>query len=47
LQVVIVKFTPIANIFSVRALGLTEWLLVIGFSLTPLILNELWKLIKK
>lgn len=47
LQVTIVMFTPIANIFSVRALGLTEWLLVVGFSLTPLILNELWKLIKK
>src|SRR5699024_9814697 len=47
LQVSIVIFTPIANIFSVRALGLTEWLLVIGLSLIPLIVNELWKLIKK
>lgn len=47
LQVSIVMFTPIANIFSVRALGMTEWLLVIGFSLIPLIVNELWKLFKK
>ncbi|WP_413056988.1 cation-translocating P-type ATPase [Sporosarcina sp. 179-K 3D1 HS] len=47
MQVAIVTITPIADVFSVHSLGLTEWAIIAGLSLLPLVINEGVKLLKK
>ena len=47
LQVLIVSVGPIADVFSVQSLQLEDWLIVIGLSLLPLIVNEVVKIFKK
>ncbi|WP_445683294.1 cation-translocating P-type ATPase [Sporosarcina sp. FSL W7-1349] len=47
MQVAIVSITPIANVFSVHSLGLTEWAIIAGLSLLPLLINEAVKQFKK
>ncbi|WP_277583994.1 cation-translocating P-type ATPase [Psychrobacillus antarcticus] len=46
IQVLIVSIGPIAKMFSVQSLGSTDWIIVAGLSLLPLIINELVKLFK-
>ena len=47
LQVLIVSIGPIADVFSVQSLQLEDWLIVIGLSLLPLIVNEVVKIFRK
>lgn len=47
LQVLVITIPPLAKAFGVHNLSLTEWGIVIGFSLVPLIINEILKLISK
>ncbi|MEK3977184.1 cation-translocating P-type ATPase [Psychrobacillus sp. FSL K6-1267] len=47
LQVVIVSVGPISELFSVQSLQARDWLIVIGLSLLPLVLNEVVKIVKK
>lgn len=46
LQVSIITISPIASFFSVHALNAMDWLIIAGLSMMPLLLNELWKLVK-
>lgn len=47
LQVAIVSIGPLAKLFSVHSLGLTDWLVICGLSILPLVVNEIVKLIRK
>ena len=47
LQILIVSIGPIANLFSVQSLEMTDWGIVIALSLLPLFVNELFKLFKQ
>ncbi|MHA6261134.1 cation-translocating P-type ATPase [Sporosarcina sp. CAU 1771] len=47
LQVAIVSIGPIAKLFSVHSLGLSDWLLISGLSIIPLVMNEVVKLVRK
>lgn len=47
MQIAIVTIGPILYIFSVHALGMTEWVIIVGLSLQPLPINEGIKLLKK
>lgn len=47
LQLLIVSIGPIASVFSVHSLALTDWGIVVGLSLLPLIVNEIVKLFKQ
>lgn len=44
LQVIVISVPFLAKAFGVHALPLNDWLLVIGFSLVPLVVNEIIKL---
>ena len=47
LQLVVISVPFLANAFGVHNLSLQDWILVIGFSLIPLIVNEIIKLIRR
>ncbi|MFM9329741.1 cation-translocating P-type ATPase [Paenibacillus mesotrionivorans] len=47
LQVCIISIAPIARIFNVHALGITDWLIVAGLSLLPMIVAEILKVFKR
>lgn len=44
LQIGVISFTPLANAFNVHNLNFRDWCIVIGFSLIPLIINEIIKI---
>lgn len=46
LQVLIVSVGPIASVFSVHSLAISDWGIVAGLSFLPLVANELFKLFK-
>ncbi len=43
----IVLYTPLAMLFQLRPLGITDWLIILPFSLSGVIIFEAWKLLKK
>ncbi len=45
-QAFIVSFGPLAEAFSVQSLELNDWVIVIGLSIVPLLVNELVKAVK-
>jgi len=47
LQVIIVSFSPIAELFSVQSLDALNWLTITLLSLLPIVVNEIVKLFKK
>jgi P-type Ca2+ transporter type 2C len=47
LQVLIISIAPIADIFSVHALGARDWLIIAGLSLFPLVVSEIIKAVKR
>lgn len=47
LQLVVISIPPLAIAFGVHFLSLQDWLLVLGFALIPLIVNEIIKLFTK
>lgn len=47
LQFAAVSIPPLARAFKVQFLSLTDWLLVIGLSLLPLLINEIIKLVSR
>ena len=47
LQVTIVSVGPIASIFSVQSLSMTNWLTIIGLSILPIVINEIVKVFKR
>lgn len=44
LQLAVISITPLANAFKVHNLSAQDWLLVIGFALIPLIINDIIKM---
>ncbi|AOV08800.1 cation-translocating P-type ATPase [Sporosarcina ureilytica] len=46
LQLAIVSIGPVADLFSVQMLGGTDWLIVVGLSVLPLLMNELIKAVR-
>ena len=47
LQLFVILIPPIASVFKVYMLTLNDWIFVILLSLVPLVINELFKIIKK
>jgi len=47
LQVSIVSIGPFAKLFSVQALGFADWVIIALLSILPLLVNELFKLLKR
>lgn len=47
LQIIVISVPFLATAFGVHGLPLNDWLLVIGFSLVPLIVNEIIKLLTR
>ncbi len=47
LQLAVIYIPPIANVFNVVPLTLSDWAIVFGLSIIPLIVNEVIKLFKK
>lgn len=44
LQFIVITIPPIASIFKVYALSLSDWGLVLGISILPFIINEIYKI---
>lgn len=47
IQLIIISVPPLAAVFEVYSLNLNDWVLVIGLSLIPLIVNEIVKVFKR
>jgi Ca2+-transporting ATPase len=47
LQCSLVLFAPLAAFFKVQVLGSLDWLIVFGLAVSPIILNELAKLVRR
>lgn len=47
LQNIVITFPPLAKVFKVHALTLTDWTFVAILSITPLILNEIGKIFRR
>lgn len=47
LQIIVISVPFLATAFGVHGLPLNDWLLVIGFSLVPLVVNEIIKLLTR
>jgi Ca2+-transporting ATPase len=47
LQCSLILFTPLAAFFKVQVLGGPEWLIVFGLAASPVVLNELAKLLRR
>lgn len=47
IQFVIISIPPIANVFEIYSLNLNDWVLVLGLSVIPLIVNEIVKAVKR
>jgi len=44
LQLIVISFSPLASVFEVFQLNIGDWVLVIGLSLVPVLVNEIVKL---
>lgn len=44
LQIIVIGFDPLANVFEVFQLSLKDWAIVIGLSIIPVIVNEIIKI---
>lgn len=47
LQLIVITVPVLATAFGVHNLSLSEWLIVLGFSLVPLLVNEILKLFRR
>lgn len=47
LQVTLVSVGPLATLFSVTSLTFLQWGIVVGLSVIPLVMNELWKWLRR
>lgn len=47
LQIAVIYIPPVATLFNVIPLNLRDWLVILGLSLTPLVINEIIKLFKR
>ena len=47
LQIAVIYIPPVATLFNVVPLNLRDWLVILGLSLTPLVINEIIKLFKR